>query len=287
MLNVIHFPSPLNMSTLDPREVQILRAFVLQTTREYLLTHPETTFSWWQKCQFNFYCWQRQRGLPLAYILGHKEFFSRKFIVTKHTLVPRPETEILVEEVLKKVATSANDCAILDVGTGSGCIAITLSLELRQQSMPVFASDFFRRALRVAQKNAHELGASVTFFHSDLLAQIDLKTISNHKNHLIITANLPYITETDYQSEPSIQHEPKQALVAADQGLALYKKLLLQFKKSPTIPSITSFYFEINPEQVAPLEAFVLEQFPQSKITITPDLAGLARVFSFDVHQTK
>lgn len=275
------------MSTLDPREVQILRAFVLQTTREYLLTHPKTTLSWWQKCQFNFYCWQRQRGLPLAYILGHKEFFGRDFIVTKHTLVPRPETEILVEEVLKKIISSANDCAILDVGTGSGCIALTLSLELHRRLVPVFASDLSRRALRVAQKNARQLGAATTFFHSDLLAQIDLQTISKNKNQLIITANLPYITEADYQSEPSIQHEPKEALVAEDQGLALYKKLLLQFKKISVIPPTTSFYFEINPEQVAPLEAFVLEEFPQTKITITPDLAGLARVFSFDVHQTK
>ncbi len=159
---------------------------------------------------------------PLAYILSEKEFYGRKFYVDKRVLIPRPETEQLIE-ITKKIASERNDRpTILDVGTGSGAIAITLKKELPE--LRIIASDLSEDALTVARRNAKTLDADVEFIQSDLLKEIDILPE-------IIVANLPYVDLTwDFVSK-NLHFEPKEALFADDSGLSVIKQLIIELAK--------------------------------------------------------
>lgn len=159
----------------------------------------------------------RLRGLPVAYIVGNKEFYGRSFAVTADVLIPRPETEALIE-ALRKLAPKAGDM-LIDVGTGSGAIAITAALEWPE--LTVAACDISPAALRVAKRNAKALHANLTFRQSDLL------DAQQNPPYRFIVANLPYV-DTTWQRSPETQFEPKLALFADNAGLALVKKLIAQ-----------------------------------------------------------
>lgn len=169
---------------------------------------------------------------PLAYQIGRQDFYGRDFFVTPDVLIPRPETEQLIDAVLNLagkpylpgVLPSARKLPknpkILDVGTGSGCIAITLKLELPEAD--VSAVDFSEKPLLIARKNAKTLGAKITFKKSDLLEKIDFAPD-------LIIANLPYVdTSWDWLDKISLSYEPETALYAEDGGLSLIKKLIDQ-----------------------------------------------------------
>lgn len=165
---------------------------------------------------------KRASGVPLAYILGEKEFFGRKFKVNKNVLIPRPETENIILSVLSIVETDElNDITILDVGTGSGCIPITLKLELNALGVGsrIFGSDVSKAALEVAKENAKNLKAGVDFISSDLLSRF--KALPD-----ILTANLPYVDKDWDWTSDSLKFEPALALYADDGGLKLIKRLL-------------------------------------------------------------
>lgn len=163
-----------------------------------------------------------------------KDFYGRDFHITKDVLIPRPETEQLIDMVLSFAGKSylpgvkpserilPERPVILDVGTGSGCIAITLALELPEAT--VYASDISKKALKIAQKNAQNLGAPITFIISHLLEKVKSGTIPTPD---LIVANLPYVDETwDWLDKKSLEKEPSIALYAKDHGLALIKELL-------------------------------------------------------------
>ncbi|MBC7746428.1 peptide chain release factor N(5)-glutamine methyltransferase [Pedobacter sp.] len=157
---------------------------------------------------------------PIAYITGVKEFYGREFIVSSDTLIPRPETETLIDIIKALPLLAAPN--IHDVGTGSGNIAITIALELPAAS--VSASDISGEAINIARKNATLLGANITIRTDDLM--------NNHYTNSeldVITANLPYV-DKQWQTSPEIAHEPAQALFAQDHGLELIKKLIEQAK---------------------------------------------------------
>lgn len=167
---------------------------------------------------------RRKTGLPLAYILKKKEFYGRDFYVDQNVLIPRAETERIVMAVLDIVATEKMlEPTIIDIGTGSGCIPITLKLELNQRNLGsrIFGTDISKNALEVAKLNAERLMAGVTFYESDLLAQVEGLPD-------IMTANLPYVdVNWDFLS-PSLKYEPALALYAGDGGLKLIKQLFDQ-----------------------------------------------------------
>lgn len=163
------------------------------------------------------------------------DFYGRDFIVTSNVLIPRPETEMMIDAVLNLVgkaylpgvkpseARLPRDCRILDVGTGSGCIAVTLKCELPEAY--VAAYDISDKALRVAQRNANDLGAEVKFVNSDLMEKID-------EDFDIVVANLPYVDENwDWIDKEALSKEPAIALYAKDEGLALIKKLIQQARE--------------------------------------------------------
>lgn len=272
----------------DPYDAELLLAHTLHTTREYILAHPETTAQWTDVFFFAFVIFRRRQGVPLAYLTGHQEFFGLDFLVNKHTLVPRPDTEILVEAVLDYTNDIPRDQTItlMDIGTGTACIPIAIYDGLHKKNRQVsrvYASDISPRALRVAKKNADAHQTPIHFSSGNLFSPF-MKTLHlTDTDQIILTANLPYLTKEQFVHEPTIQHEPYQALVADDDGLALYKELLTQlseFRKKEQAGSIRCF-FEIDPDQSHTLPHIIRTHAPGSTVTIKKDLCGRERVVMF------
>jgi release factor glutamine methyltransferase len=162
----------------------------------------------------------RAERTPIAYIVGHKEFYGRLFRVTPATLIPRPESETIIttlREIIGQKKFSGQQ-QLVDVGTGSGCLGITAKLEFPQLHTTLL--DVSQHALTVARKNAEKLDTDVTLLRSDLLESYT--SIAQ-----FIVANLPYV-DPSWQRSPETDHEPSLALFAEDNGLRLIKKLLKQ-----------------------------------------------------------
>jgi release factor glutamine methyltransferase len=277
-------------SKIDSLDVELIIAKVINRTREFVLTHPEFALTEEQCAEIEAFLKRRFNHEPLAYLLGHREFFGLDFDMTPDTLIPRPETELMVEEVLKcaKFENIKTSC-IIDVGTGSGCIIISLAKELPKNQTTNIHSTFFgvdisQPALEIAKLNAkkHNLEKNITFIQSDLLETISQEIIDKHFDSLIIAANLPYLSQTIYQSSmPDVQNfEPRSALVSKEDGLSHYKKLLEQMQsihtKKPAM--FIKLFFEISPEQNIAIKNLIREYFPQANIKIKKDLANKSRL---------
>lgn len=195
-------------------DVEILLSFVLDKARSYLLTWPEKKLSDEQLLQFTLLLSRRVEGEPIAYITGVKEFWSLPFAVSKATLIPRPDTETLVELVLDLY--SDNKCmTCLDLGTGTGAIALALASE--QSAWKIDATDFSLEAVNLAQHNAKNLNlAHVNIYQSDWFEGVSKKLTFD-----IIVSNPPYIDVNDINlTQGDVRFEPTSALVATEQGLA-------------------------------------------------------------------
>ena len=196
----------------------LLVHFLGVADRSYLIAHSDETLD--NVDALNAQVDRRIRGEPLAYILGYREFYGRRFFVTPDVLIPRPETEDIIT-----LAKAINPDKIIDIGTGSGCIAITLALEL--PSAQISAVDISDEALRIAQKNATHHHAKVNFLHSDLL------TNYQPEPDTLIIANLPYVDrDWDWLNHDNLDYEPSLALYAEQNGLALIYKLIDQLPDS-------------------------------------------------------
>lgn len=184
--------------------------------RSFLAAHPEVSVPGEAVAKFL----RRKNGEPLAYILGEKEFFDRKFKVDKNVLIPRPETETVVEMVLERIKKAQLDdgqfVMVIDVGTGSGAIAATVDLEAEKPTY-VVGLDLSPAALDVADENCDRLGARVKLMESDLLEVFDEGIKSN--GELILVANLPYVSRDWNWTSPELKYEPSEALYAEDGGL--------------------------------------------------------------------
>lgn len=195
-------------STLPHREARRLLAAVLAAPIESLIAHPQRAVDEGAAARFADLVARRLQGEPMAFLLGEKEFYGRRFAVTPAVLVPRPETELLVQLALARLK-NLQAPRVLDLGTGSGCIAVTLALERRDAA--IFAVDRSAAALAVARGNAQRLGARVDFlpgdWYSDAGGRYDM-----------IVANPPYVAATDPHLG-SLQYEPQHALVAGIEGL--------------------------------------------------------------------
>ncbi|WP_278978662.1 peptide chain release factor N(5)-glutamine methyltransferase [Sutterella wadsworthensis] len=189
-------------------EAMILLGFVIGKPREYLIAHDEAELTEDQILQFDMLVDMRAAGTPVPYLTGSQEFFGRHFHVTDAVLIPRPDTEVLVEQALLVVAGNPK---VLDLGTGSGCIGITLALEI--PGTQVTATDASEAALEIARGNAAELAAKVEFregFWWDAL-------VPNSQFDLIVS-NPPYIRPDDDHLR-NLEYEPLQALTDGINGL--------------------------------------------------------------------
>ncbi|KJW11895.1 peptide chain release factor N(5)-glutamine methyltransferase [Levilactobacillus spicheri] len=208
------------------------------------------------------------QGEPAQYILGSAPFYGRNFRVTSATLIPREETEELVEWVLASLPTTEQ--SVVDVGTGSGAIAITLQAE--RPAWQVIATDISAAAVAVARTNAQRLAPAVHFAVGDLLAPV-----TGHRFAAIVS-NPPYIdrAETAVMDESVRRYEPEQALFAANHGLAFYQRFATVLPDYLT-PS-GQFFAEIGYHQGPAVRALFQAALPQATVTIRQDLSGHDRM---------
>jgi release factor glutamine methyltransferase len=197
-------------------DTQVLLERALKQNKAWLLAHGEEEIAAEKLVSLQAQVRRRLAREPLAYILHAQEFYGRNFTVTSDVLIPRPETETVIEEL--KTLPLPDNATFLDVGTGSGAIAITAELEMPH--LRTEACDISEPALAIAEHNAERLGANVRFFTSDLLERAE-------HPYDIIVANLPYVAH-EWERSPETSFEPKLALFAEDTGLELIKKLITQ-----------------------------------------------------------
>jgi release factor glutamine methyltransferase len=215
-------------------EAELLLACAIQKEREFLLSYPELALNSKQKRLLNKLVKRRLAHEPMAYILGEQSFFNIKLRVDKRVLIPRPETEKLVELVLKD--RPSKDATILDLGTGSGAIIITLASNLGEAHQFI-ATDISSKALRVARDNAKSNGQEtrIEFVKSDLLKKLLRQRKWLASKNLVIVANLPYV-ESDWQKAltadqiKELKYEPSLALLAGEDGFDLYRQLASDLK---------------------------------------------------------
>lgn len=209
---------------------------------------------------------QHAKGTPVQHLTGYEVFYGRKFLVNPDVLIPRPETEELVEEALELIQRHIPNPspAIADIGTGSGIIAITMKLEM--PSSKVTATDISQKALDSAHRNAIELGAESDFRLGDLLAPL------KGQKWDVILSNPPYIaySEAESISDSVKDFEPHSALFADQEGLALYHKMMEDLPERLNKPGIIGL--EIGHLQGNAVEKMLKEVFPQAKIYCKKDI---------------
>jgi release factor glutamine methyltransferase len=256
------------------REAGSLLAHVLGRDRSFILSHAEDALGAEQAEQFRQCLERRAQGEPLQYITGHQEFFGLDFEVTKDVLIPRPETELLIETALKLVLGPA-EVLICDVGTGTGCVAITLLHEL--PAARAVAIDISPRALVVAQRNAvrNSVTDRIEFVLSDCFAALNTPGPRQTSFDLIVS-NPPYIQEdamADLQREVR-DFEPRGSLAAGADGLSVIRRLLLE---APQFLKTGGFFlFEIGFNQAAAVE-LLIERRVWELLDIHKDLQGIPR----------
>ncbi len=254
----------------SPRlDAQVLLADLLSVNRAFVLAHPEGALRPAQAKQY----WERvercSRGAALPYVLGWWEFFGRRFRLTPDVLIPRPETELLVERALGVVGRMSGRPRVIDVGTGSGCIAVSLAALLPR--LEVWATDVSRPALAVARRN----GAALAPGHPIAFVQADLLTPFRGPFDLVC-ANLPYIPTSQLGRLPVAAREPRLALDGGADGLALTRRLLAQL---PSALARGGFaLLEIEAKAGPAAFAAAREAFPSAQLKFERDLAGTDRV---------
>jgi release factor glutamine methyltransferase len=256
-------------ASIDRRDAEVLLAHLLERERAWLLAHPESALSAGQLAEFSALVNRRAAREPLQYITGVQEFFGFRLKVTPATLIPRPETEHLVEAVLAWAALQPRGALrVLDVGTGSGAIAIALAKRLPDAE--VAASDVSAAALAVARDNAERLGARVRFVESDLLA-----AFADGPQFDVIGANPPYVPHTDgamLQAEVR-DHEPHVALFGGTDGLDVYRRLIPQARAALRAGGLLAM--ELGFGQQEPLRE-LLQGWHD--VRFVEDYAGIARI---------
>lgn len=205
----------------------------LKKDKSYLLSHPEEELNLKSLSKLNKQVQKRAKHEPLSYIRGKSEFYGREFLVNKHTLEPRPETETMVEQLLdlanRQQITAKS--LIIDVGTGSGCIAITAKLEL--PGTKIYATDISSKCLGIARINSMNLNAEISFHRGDLLGALPTNVLNSP---LLILANLPYVPNK-YSINKAAKNEPKIAIFGGEDGLDIYRRLFAQLKKLAKKPA--------------------------------------------------
>lgn len=253
----------------EPRlEAEVLLAHALEKDRIYLYTAYDAPVGRHERERLRGYIQRRVKHEPVAYITGYKEFMSLPFRVTPEVLIPRPETELLVETALQLASEFGDQPHICDVGTGSGAIAVSLARYL--PGAAITAIDIAASALEVARSNAGLNQVEINFCHGDLLIPLE----ENDSFHIIV-ANLPYISKHEYlQLEAGVKgYEPAIALKGGEDGLDIYRRLLPQ--AMGTLCSGGYLLAEISSSQ-APEILEMAREF--SQIEVVKDFAGRDRM---------
>lgn len=251
-------------------EAEFLLCFVLKKEKEYLFINPEKEISKRAGNEFRNFLKKRITGFPLFYILGKKEFFGMNFKVNKNVLIPRVETEELIECFLEKPVSKKKNLKVADIGTGAGCVAVALAKKLPKAI--IYATDSSSKALQMARLNAkrHKTLKRIKFLKGDLLDPL-LQRVD------VIIANLPYVSEKNYKKYfKNLKFEPKKALRGGKDGLFYIKKLIKTAPKH--LKENGEIFLEISPEQKMPLKDFIKKNLPKAKINFKKDLSNRNRI---------
>lgn len=260
----------LNRAQIDSSrlDAEVLLAHTLQCDRSWLYAHPHAPLPADASRMFSVFIRRRATHEPVAHLLGEREFFGLPFFVSPAVLIPRPETELLVEYVLARVSPSAR---IVDVGTGSGCIAVSLAVQL--PSARIFAVDISAAALVVAQRNIarHNVTARVSLVQTDLLTGLRGKFDA-------IVSNPPYIAPVERSTLPPDvrEFEPAQALFSEDDGLAHLVRLLKDAPKMLLPGGL--LLLEFGAAQGAAILSVTKQMHPTASLSIVQDLGGRDRL---------
>jgi release factor glutamine methyltransferase len=248
---------------------QVLLAHLLGVSRAWVLAHPEAQLSPEQESALQAALDRLEGGEPLPYVLGHWEFYGLDLIVTPEVLIPRPETELLVEQALSWLGQRSERHSVVDVGSGSGCIAVALAVNL--PGLRLLASDISGPALRVSRRNAlkHQVDGRVDFVQADLLPP-------TAPPFDLICANLPYIPLAELKSLPVYRFEPLLALSSGADGLDLIGRLLRS--APPRLAPGGMLLLEIEASQGSRALALARSIFPLAEIQVLRDLAGRERL---------
>ena len=251
-------------------EGEILLRYVLGISRAQLYADLNTELSSEQEKTLEKLLERRRRGEPSAYITGHREFYGLDFRVDRSVLIPRPETELLIELAIK-IARKSAITEIADVGTGCGAIAISLAAHLPQ--VTVYATDISPEALEVARFNCkrHNVADRVVLRRGDLLGPLDGPVD-------MIVANLPYVREHDLIKNAPLSYEPGLALNGGSTGLEKIRSLIRQMAKKLNRGGY--LILEIGEGQVRAVKAILRKEFPEAAIEVHKDLAGIERAIS-------
>lgn len=245
----------------------LLLAHTTGRNREWIVAHPEAVRPESEGRRFIALCERRAAGVPIAYLVGSAGFYGRTFVVNESVLIPRPETERLVEEAV--VFIGSRSARMLDVGTGCGAIACTIAAETDAR---VEATDASRRAIALATQNACSLGV----MHRCRFHVGDLAQPVRHQRFDVIVANLPYVPTADLPQAPApASFEPREALDGGPTGLSLYERLL------PSLPHLVNegamVLLEAAPPTIEELASMTRRTLPTFTISVGKDYSGLAR----------
>ena len=249
------------------REAQVLLGHSLGVTRAWLTAHRDDSAGRGIATRFLMLLKQRTAGQPVAYLTGRREFYGREFRVTPDVLIPRPDTETLVEAALGKLALKSR-AEVLDLGTGSGCIAVTLSLE--RPAARVTAVDLSQSALRVAHENAEALGARIDFLQGTWFGPLGERQFD------LIVSNPPYIAADDpHLQRGDLRFEPAMALAAGKDGLDEIRRIVTA--APGYLKSGGWLLFEHGHDQAGACRDLLLST-GFGKLASLADLAGIPRV---------
>ena len=253
------------------REATSLLAHLLNRDRAFLIAHSEDFLPHQQYQTFRDLIARRARGEPLQYITGHREFFGLDFDISPAVLIPRPETELIVEAAIE-LCRDDSAPAIADIGTGSGCIAISILHELK--TAEAVATDISPAALEVAQRNAerHSVDRRLTLIQSDGFRQVPAT-----KPFSLIVSNPPYVSDPELEEvSREVRFEPRTALAGGKDGLLIVRRLLNEAR--PFVRPRGYFIFEIGFGQSELVEKLIDRRL-WKLLEVRPDLQGIPRTF--------
>lgn len=254
-------------------EAEVLLRDTVQMSRAELYLALEDGLSPQKYDAFRSRLGRRLGGEPTAYILGYREFYGRHFFVSDAVLVPRPETELLLEKALEVMRAQCLS-VVADVGTGCGAVAVSLALE--QPEARVLATDISPAALEIARANCrlHGVGDQVSLLEGDLLCPLPDPVE-------VIAANLPYVRQSDLAARGALSFEPRIALDGGPDGLTTIRRLCLQAKR--VLTSGTHLLLEVGDGQAREVASFLEELFRPAVAEVATDLGGIDRVVALRI----
>jgi len=252
-------------------DAQIFFEFVTKKSREFLLANPGYKLKKREIEKIKTMVKLRSKHYPVSYIVKKKEFFGLEFAISSDVLIPRPETELIVEKALEFLKTKKKKViSVLDVGTGSGNIIISIAKNIYPNSQKIifFASDISEKALCIARKNSKKHQTNINFIKSDLFTNIQGKFD-------LIVANLPYVPEGGSEND-EVGFEPKKAIFSGNDGTATIFRFLQEAERH--INKNGQILIEADPRNINKIQKYALKKYSNAKISY--DLSGNPRLLS-------